>query len=75
MSKLWIGKKLYSVENEVRDHVEQLEKQLEDIKLELSTPETMECASKNEPLYKWAALIVCENHRLKKELQVLKGGD
>ena len=50
-----------------------LEKELKDIKLELSTPETVECMNKKEPLYKWAALIVCENHRLKAENKELRG--
>ena len=39
-------------------------RQLADIRLELSTPETMECAQTNEPLYKWAATIVCAKIQL-----------
>ena len=45
------------------------EAELKDIKLELSCPETMECASKKEPLYKWAALVMCLKHKFKDKLK------
>ena len=47
-----------------------LQKELEDIRLELSTPSTM--GLEKEPLYKWAALIVCEGHLLRAEVEQLK---
>lgn len=43
--------------------LEKQEKQLEDIKLELSCPETM--GMDKNPLYEWAAVVQCEKLRLK----------
>ena len=48
--------------------IDRAEAELKDIKLELSCPETMECAQKKEPLYKWAATIVCAKHELQARL-------
>lgn len=42
--------------------LDQLETDLADVKLELSTPET--AGMEKEPLYKWAAMIVCAKHDL-----------
>ena len=47
--------------------LEQAEKDLNDIRLELSTPSTADL--QGEPLYKWAALIVCEGHQLRRKLE------
>jgi len=80
-------KKYYSVNEELNDYkketadlkkdlatakqrIEDFEKIIDDVKLELSEPETM--GMDDEPLYKWAALIVCEKDRYKKELGEIK---
>jgi len=54
------------------DIIEQQATDLADIKLELSCPETMECANNKEPLYKWAALIMCIKHQQTKQIKQLQ---
>lgn len=53
------------------DRLDSSETKLNDIKLELSCPETMECANNKEPLYKWAALIMCNQHKLEAKVKDL----
>ncbi len=55
---------------------DELQKQLDDVRLELSCPETM--GMDNEPLYKWAAVVMCkelELHRKYDALVVAVGRD
>ena len=48
---------------------EELKTGMDDIRLELSTPETT--GMDDKPLYEWAAVIVCENIELKKQVVAL----
>lgn len=47
--------------------LEKAEEELKDVRLELSTPST--AGIQKEPLYKWAALIVCEGHQYRRKLK------
>jgi FtsZ-binding cell division protein ZapB len=48
----------------------ELQAELNDIRLELSCPETSDMD--DSPLHEWAAVITCENYRLQAELDKLK---
>ena len=70
-----IGTKTYKKCAQVyklEERIKEFEAQLKDIRLELSCPETANPEIQKEPLYKWAALIMCIKHQQAKRIKQLE---